>query len=221
MIRRVAKTDVGGSHEDRPVESRHTFGAEPSEAGHDFVDASGYVRRARRLADLSQRDLAAIVGIAQAGISRIESGHDLSVRDFERILSAAGLRLAILDDTRSEVAPMPSDVLRDRAGRRQPAHLDVHARPEFPTVRMLLRSVDPVPRPSWYHRRSERDQLRARTEHGRVPEQLTIRAVTAAKAAYRLSRAGPLPGGQGGPGGPGGLPAPRGSGAPRAPVPYA
>jgi HTH-type transcriptional regulator/antitoxin HipB len=153
----------------------------------DLVDVSGYVRRARRLADLSQRDLAAIVGIAQTSISRVESGQDLSVSDFARVLTAAGLRIAVVDAAGRQVAPMPPDVLRDRAGRRQPAHLDVHARPEIPNTRMLLRNADPIPRASWHHRRPERDRMRRRADQDATTEQLTLRAIAVAKAQRRTA----------------------------------
>jgi HTH-type transcriptional regulator/antitoxin HipB len=93
-------------------------------------DTSGYVRRARRLADLSQRELATQIGVDQSAISRVEGGRDLEVNTFLRILATANLRVAIVDASGEEVTAMPGDVVRDRAGRRKPAHLDVHARPE-------------------------------------------------------------------------------------------
>jgi transcriptional regulator with XRE-family HTH domain len=151
------------------------------------IDTSGYVRRARRLADLSQRDLASAVRIAQPRIARIESGGAISVEDFARILASAGLRITVVDREGTPVEPMPNDVLRDGGGRRQPAHLDVHARPELPTTRLLLRSVDPVPRASWYYRRSDRDRLRLRDGRGAADEQLTARAI-ASRAAARSPR---------------------------------
>jgi HTH-type transcriptional regulator/antitoxin HipB len=142
------------------------------------------VRRARRVADLSQRDLAAIIGLAQSRVSRIESGHDVGVETFARILGVAGLRIAIVDDTGAEVSPMPPDVLRDGAGRRQPSHLDVHAAPELPIPRLLLRRADPRPRESWHHRRPERDRMRSSSPAEGIPEQPTAGAV-----APRRSRA--------------------------------
>ncbi|WP_375385368.1 helix-turn-helix domain-containing protein [uncultured Microbacterium sp.] len=179
------------NHSTAPTDTTDT--TETTDPPHDRntpIDTSGYVRRARRSADLSQRDLAAAVGVSQSNISRIESGGGLSVREFERMLSVAGLRIAVVDESGVEIEPMPQDVLRDRAGRRQPAHLDVHAPPELPTTRMLLRAADPITRPSWHHRRRDRDLLRSKGIG--TPEQLTARAIAAAAAARR-SRAGPTP----------------------------
>ncbi|WP_417562555.1 helix-turn-helix domain-containing protein [Microbacterium sp.] len=144
------------------------------------VDVSGYVRRARRLADASQRELAAHVGVSQSAVMRIENGGEVGVRQFSRILGTAGLRLAVVDEGGHEVTPMPADVFRDSAGRRHPAHLDVHARPETPTMKMLFRAADPVPAGgSWYHRRPERDRLRERAGRGGRDEQLSVSAAAA------------------------------------------
>jgi HTH-type transcriptional regulator/antitoxin HipB len=159
----------------------------PADTDIAALDASGYVRRARRIADLSQRELAAHVGVTQSQISRIEAGRDVTVAAFARILARAGLRVAIVDGDGTEVEPMPDDVLRDRAGRRPPAHLDVHAVPERPIFRLLLRSVDATPRPSWYYRRPDRDRLR--TASGIVPyDQPTLRSLSAAHREQNLAR---------------------------------
>lgn len=149
------------------------------------IDISGYVRRARRLADLSQRQLAERTGIAQARVSRVENGAGLDVRAFVRMLAVAGLRLAVVDGSGAEVAPMPSDVFRDGAGRRHPAHLDVHALPEAPTIRMLFRGVDPVPSGVWHHLRPERDRLRRRRRLSAADEQLSRRAARDRASAAR------------------------------------
>ncbi|HET8926567.1 MAG TPA: helix-turn-helix transcriptional regulator [Microbacterium sp.] len=144
------------------------------------IDASGYVRRARRLADLSQRELAAAMGLNQSQIARIEGGREVSLPTFERILAIAGLRLAVIDESGSQIAPMPADVLRDRVGRRRPAHLDVHTLPELPTMRMLFREA--VPPDVWHHLRAERDVLRQKAGHDAPPEQPTVSSVTQWKA---------------------------------------
>jgi len=139
------------------------------------LDVSGYVRRVRRLADLSQRDLAERVGTPQAVISRIESGGDVSVRSFERLLAVAGLRLVVVDANAGTAEPMPRDVFRDLGGRRRPAHLDVHAEPERPTMQMLLHDCDPVaPGAAWHHKRSERDRLRRQAGIDSRAEQLSV-----------------------------------------------
>jgi len=146
----------------------------------DEVDTSGYVRRARRLADLSQRELADRIDITQPRVSAFESGADITVPMFARILATAGLRLAVVDSRGQGVEPMPDDVFHDRAGRRRPAHLDVHARPEHPTMKMLFRAADPVPPGgAWHHLREERDRLRRENGGDARREQLTAGAARA------------------------------------------
>lgn len=155
-------------------------------------DTSGYVRRARRLADLSQRDLAEALETPQSRISRIESGQPLSVDEFARVLTIAGLRIAVVDEHGTEVAPMPADVLRDRAGRRRPAHLDSHAHPDKPTFKMLLRTCEPWT--NWHHNRAERDRQRHETGKDARTEQLTISEVAARRASRRRQpRRGRMP----------------------------
>lgn len=88
-------------------------------------DLPGVLRRIRRIADLSQRELAAAAGVSASTIGQAESGaRDLSVRLVALMAHLAGLRLALVDDTGSEVEPMSQDAVRDMGGRRFPAHLD-------------------------------------------------------------------------------------------------
>ncbi|MDR2997332.1 MAG: helix-turn-helix domain-containing protein [Microbacterium sp.] len=158
----------------------------PSTQSRRSLDTSGYIRRARRLADLSQRDLGVAAGMLQSQISRFESGQRLGVDDFSRLLAVAGLRIAIVDEDGAEVFPMPADVLRDRAGRRRPAHLDSHAFPEKPTFKMLLRTAEPWT--AWHHHRAERDRQRDETGRDEHTEQLTVSDAAARKAARRTTR---------------------------------
>ena len=137
-----------------------------------LVDTAGLVRRARRLADLSQRDLAAAIGISPARVARIETGGSVDVSTFAHILALAGLSIAILDESGAEVAAMPREAPRDRSGRRLPAHLDAHAVPERRTIRELFRQADPSPTPLWHHQRPERDRLRRQTGRSSTDEQL-------------------------------------------------
>jgi transcriptional regulator with XRE-family HTH domain len=91
----------------------------------DF-DLAGALRRIRRQADLSQRDLADAAGCSQSSIAKAESGHrGMPVDLLSRLAGLAGLRLALLDDTGVEVPAMAAGAVRDRANRRFPAHLDV------------------------------------------------------------------------------------------------
>ena len=88
--------------------------------------AGGLVRRARRIADLSQRELARRTGLSPSTVARIETGSlTPSLAVMQHILSAAGLSLVVVDRSGHVIQPMRdvSDV-RDGADRRYPAHLD-------------------------------------------------------------------------------------------------
>ena len=88
-------------------------------------DLPGALRRIRRIADLSQRDLAAAAGLSASLIGHAETGtRSLSVETVARLAGIAGLRLALLDGSGREVAPMSGDSVRDMGSRRFPAHLD-------------------------------------------------------------------------------------------------
>ena len=88
-------------------------------------DLAGVLRRIRRLADLSQRELARACGISQSSVARAErNASDLPTGALVRAAALAGLTLALVDGSGQEVAPMSSQAVRDRAGRRLPAHLD-------------------------------------------------------------------------------------------------
>jgi HTH-type transcriptional regulator/antitoxin HipB len=88
-------------------------------------DLPGVVRRIRRTADLSQRELALLLGLTKSSIGRVESGSaGLDARELARAATIAGLRLALVDDSGVEVAHMSAETVRDRGDRRFPAHLD-------------------------------------------------------------------------------------------------
>ncbi|MER7443642.1 GNAT family N-acetyltransferase [Micromonospora avicenniae] len=111
----------------------------------DTVELGRALRALRRRADLSQRELAQRSGVPQATLARIESGRarDPRFRTIERLVRAAGGELAIGVRAGEEpgasgaapgvavpaevlpVSAVPHDELRDEAGRRYPAHLDV------------------------------------------------------------------------------------------------
>ncbi|MGY1740386.1 MULTISPECIES: helix-turn-helix domain-containing protein [unclassified Blastococcus] len=85
----------------------------------------GILRRIRRVADLSQRQLAQELGLSKSGVAAVESGvRDLDVRVLVAAAALAGMRLALLDADGREVAGMAPGTARDGAGRRFPAHLD-------------------------------------------------------------------------------------------------
>jgi HTH-type transcriptional regulator/antitoxin HipB len=88
-------------------------------------DLCAALRRARRSADLSQRELAEACGVSVSVISHAEAGRrGMTVELLARVAAVAGLRLALLDGDGHEVAGMADGAIRDAAGRRFPAHLD-------------------------------------------------------------------------------------------------
>jgi HTH-type transcriptional regulator/antitoxin HipB len=134
--------------------------AAPSFSDPDHVGR--LVARVRRRADLSQRDLAARVGLAPASVARIESGTGLpSLATLSRILELSGLRLAVLDSSGQEVEPVPVDGVRDNQGRRFPAHLDVAPPDEVPYERWAYPRYDRRPARGWYGLRPARDRALA------------------------------------------------------------
>ena len=89
------------------------------------LDLAGLVRRIRRTADLSQRELAARSGISKTTIAAAEVGsRDLGVTRLALLAEVAGLRLALLDAEGREVRGMDPGGPRDATRRRLPAHLD-------------------------------------------------------------------------------------------------
>jgi transcriptional regulator with XRE-family HTH domain len=87
-----------------------------------------YLRAARALADLSQRELAEKAGLTQSAVARAEhSPHLAQVGQFARLLETAGLRLLVVDNEGREFAPEGEEApnRRDRGYRRYPAHLDI------------------------------------------------------------------------------------------------
>jgi transcriptional regulator with XRE-family HTH domain len=83
------------------------------------------LRRIRRRADLSQRELADLLSVAPSTVARAELGQrDLQVTVLVTAAELAGLRLALLDSDGHEVPGMDPGAVRDLSGRRFPAHLD-------------------------------------------------------------------------------------------------
>src|SRR4051794_11913875 len=88
-------------------------------------DLSAALRRIRRAADLSQRELARALGISAAAVARAESGsRSIPLGLLARAATLADLRLVLLDAEGHEVAGMADEAVRDLGGRRFPAHLD-------------------------------------------------------------------------------------------------
>lgn len=88
-------------------------------------DLCGVLRRIRRTADLSQRELASAAGLSVSAVAHAEAGtRDLPSRALARAADLAGYRLTLLDAEGREVPGMDPDGARDATRRRLPAHLD-------------------------------------------------------------------------------------------------
>jgi transcriptional regulator with XRE-family HTH domain len=162
----------------------------------------GLLRRARRLADLSQHQLAKRAKVPQSTVARIESGKLApSLKLFQRLLDAAGLSLVVVDNEGHVVQPMrESDDTRGGGGRRYPSHLDTILDPRSGEWWGDSYGLARPPETFWRNRR-ERDAMRARSEyeararlhrHDSPPLEWGLRsrveAVRAWQAAYRLAR---------------------------------
>lgn len=89
---------------------------------------SGLIRRVRRLAKLSQRELAEDLGVSQSAVARWETGRSSpSARLLAKVLHVAGLELVAASSDGARVEPMRAVAARDAAGRRYPAHTFVWA----------------------------------------------------------------------------------------------
>ena len=126
---------------------------------------AGLVRRARRMADLSQRQMARFAKVSAGTVGKVESGtFTPSVNLLERLLGAAGLYLTVVDQDGRVVLPMETwDETRDGAERRYPAHLDTILDPAtgewWGDVYGLVRP------PETFHRNREyRDAQRRRSQ---------------------------------------------------------
>lgn len=91
------------------------------------LDLPGVLRALRRRADLSQRELAGLAGVDHARVGRLEAGEvaDPRLRTVERLVRAAGARLAVVDLDGTEPVPEPGRH-QDAGGRRLPPHLDAY-----------------------------------------------------------------------------------------------
>lgn len=88
----------------------------------------GLVRRVRRILDVSQRGLAALLGTSQSRVARWETGRTSpTMAVVEDLLARAGIALQFHDGDGEVVEPMRDDGSRDRGNRRFPAHVDLSA----------------------------------------------------------------------------------------------
>jgi transcriptional regulator with XRE-family HTH domain len=124
----------------------------------------GLLRRARRMADLSQRQFAKAARVAPSTVGKIESGQLVPSLDvFQRLLAAAKLHLVVVDGNGHVVEPMrESEETRDGADRRYPSHLDTILDPRpgewWADAYGLAR-----PPETFYRNRKRRDEMRARS----------------------------------------------------------
>ncbi|RYB91863.1 XRE family transcriptional regulator [Nocardioides oleivorans] len=87
----------------------------------------GLVRRIRRILDVSQRGLAALLGVSQSVVARWETGRTSPrASAVERLLGMAKVRATLHDEeSGEEVTPMRADGARKHGGSRFPAHTDL------------------------------------------------------------------------------------------------
>ena len=87
----------------------------------------GLLRRIRRILDVSQRGLAAVLEVSQSVVARWETGRTSPRASvLLHLLRLTGLQVKLhRAETGEEVEPMRDDGARDRAGRRYPAHVDL------------------------------------------------------------------------------------------------
>lgn len=179
-LRSMTAADANDEGPSRPAAGRDDSGNEVRPAHTDFrqrrtdvraaygpewFPVEGIVRRARRIADLSQRELATAVGASHATIGRVESGMLAPRIDLlRRILAVAGLWLVVVDEAGRVVLPMDDlPDRRDGAERRYPSHLDTILDPKpgewWADVYGLMR-----PPETFWRSRERRDMERRRSQ---------------------------------------------------------
>lgn len=111
----------------------------------------GMIRRIRRILDVSQRGLAALLKVSQSVVARWETGRT-SPRAcvVEQLLRMARLRATVRDEQGDVVGPMRADGARTHAGSRYPAHVDLRAMGWW--VPRRLRSMTSVEAFAWRDR---------------------------------------------------------------------
>lgn len=133
-----------------------------------------FVRRVRRVADLSQRELAVVSGFSRSLIDRIESERvDPRVGQLNALLGMVNWGLVVVDAQGRLVVPLREfgGDLRDGGGRHYPAHLDLILDPEpgdwWADYMGLQSPPETFTRSRWL-----RDQRRARSQADLAPYRL-------------------------------------------------
>lgn len=105
---------------------------------HEEVILGGYrlseiLRRVRRTADMSQRELAKYARVGKSTVAAIEAATiSPAIGTLQRLLNAANYQLVVVDATGWLVLPLQVwQGITDGAGNRYPAHLDVVLDPEY------------------------------------------------------------------------------------------
>jgi transcriptional regulator with XRE-family HTH domain len=97
------------------------------------MDCGRLIRAARRTRKVSQRELAGLAGLPGSTVNRVEAGRvEPKVSTLVQLLGALGYELVITDrHNRLLELDDEHDKLRDRAGRRFPAHLRAFKTPSY------------------------------------------------------------------------------------------
>ncbi len=116
-------------------------------------DRAGILRRARRIVDVSQRDMADRIGVSAATVARAELADGaVSVAVVEALLAQAGLRIIVVDESCTPVAPMRADAAQNHGRRRYAAHLDARIPTQADRPIGGWRRDRPQPRLTFNHR---------------------------------------------------------------------
>lgn len=118
-----------GAAADQPAIDLH-----PAPLAVPRFDLAGLLRRARRNAEFSQREMASAIGVSKSTLARAEADNAaVSVPVLLAALAVGGIELMAIDRD-GEVEIMRPDALRDRGGRKLPAHLEAYVPEESDRV---------------------------------------------------------------------------------------
>lgn len=140
----------------------HRDQARPREMRVPRFNAADLIRRARRNAEFSQREMAAVIGVSKSTLARAEvDGGAVSMAVLLAALEVGGIQLIAVDLDGDEAFTMRSDAVRDRGGRKLPAHLQAR----------VARAAESVPE-HWIESDRRNAPVRWRLRSARRPPQL-------------------------------------------------